>query len=70
MTDTTGWLMASSGTAVHAVIPLTADWPYPTAECGRRTLSRVRTTRRRQDGKPMNPCRNCERRVEKGHLHS
>jgi hypothetical protein len=60
-TDVTGWLLASNGTSVHFPFPETKDAPWPTAVCGRRGLSRVRTTKRAQDGKPLSPCRNCER---------
>lgn len=61
MTDISDWLMASNGTSVHWPLLMTKDWPFPAAICGRRGLSRIRTTRRSQDGKPMSPCRNCMR---------
>lgn len=53
------WLLASNGTTIHAPTGVSAHLDRPDAVCGRRGLSRVRTQRRREEGKPMNPCRKC-----------
>lgn len=66
MGDTTGWLLASNGSSVHKPLEATKDWPYPTALCGRRGLSRIRTTCAEQDGKETRACRNCERAEQRG----
>lgn len=58
------WLLASTGTSIHAPTGRSAHLDRPDAVCGRRALSRIRTHERRVAGKPMPVCRKCEKIIK------